>query len=56
MKLCNASKYIRDYVWSLGPPSYLYGKYVDFFEEFIQRYMDESRRIYGYSSTSNFNR
>jgi len=55
LKLCNLSSFVRDYVWSLGPPSYLFGKYVDFFEEFIHRYIEESKRIFGYSS-SNFNR
>jgi hypothetical protein len=47
---------VRDYIWSMGPPNYLFGKYVDFFEEFITRYIDESKRIYGYNTTTSFNR
>ena len=47
---------VRGYVWSLGPPNYLFGRYVDFFEEFITRYIDEARRIYGYSTSTSFNR
>jgi len=33
----------------------LFGKYVDFFEEFINRYIDEAKRIYGYNSSTGFN-
>ena len=32
MKLCSESEMVRDYVWNLGPPNYLFGKYVDFFD------------------------
>jgi hypothetical protein len=47
-----ASKAVRDYVWGLGPPSFIHGKYVDFFEEFINRYLEEAKRMYGYSGAS----
>lgn len=47
---------VRSYVWSLGPPNYLFARYVDFFEEFITRYIDEAKRIYGYSTSTSFNR
>ena len=32
LKLCNESDFVRSYVWKLGPPCYLLGRYVDFFE------------------------
>lgn len=56
LKLCSDSAPLREYVWGLAAPNYLLAKYVDFFDEFITRYIDESKRIYGYSSTTSFNR
>ena len=56
MKLCFESQMVRAYVWSLGPPNYLLSKYVDFFEEFIHRYLDEAKRIYGYSGSTGFSK
>ena len=56
LKLCNESYLIRHYVWNMGPPNYLLAKYVDFFEEFIQRYTDEAKRLYGYSGSTGFNK
>lgn len=47
---------VRMYVWSLGPPNYLLARYVDFFEEFINRYLDEAKRIYGYSASTGFSK
>lgn len=32
LKLCVQSSVVREYVWSMGPPNYLLGKYVDFLE------------------------
>ena len=32
LKLCVESELVREYVWSLESPTYLLGKYVDFFE------------------------
>ena len=32
LKLCSESDMVRNYVWSLGPPNYMLGKYADFFE------------------------
>ena len=40
IKLCHDCEMVRNYVWSLGPPNYLFAKYTDFFEEFITRYID----------------
>jgi hypothetical protein len=40
LKLCTAARAVRDYVWNLGPPNYVWARYVDFFEEFINRYLE----------------
>lgn len=52
LRLSTASRAVREYVWSLGPPNYVLARYVDFFEEFINRYLEEAKRMYGYSGAS----
>lgn len=45
MKLCKTSPYIRKYLWALPAPSFIAACYVDFFDEFIERYLAETKRI-----------
>jgi hypothetical protein len=52
LKLSLASQVVRNYIWNLGPPSFIFGKYTDFFDEFINRYLEEAKRMYGYSGAS----
>ncbi len=42
-------------MFSLNGPNYLFGKYLDFFDEFINRYIDESKRAY-YSTVTTFDK
>lgn len=42
-------------MFELNSPNYLFGKYLDFFDEFINRYINESKRAY-YSTVTSFDK
>jgi hypothetical protein len=40
LEICLKSKPVRDYVFSLKGPTLMYARYIDFYLEFIDRYID----------------
>lgn len=57
LRLCDASKKIRTYIFNLESPTLLYAKFVDFLKAFIDKYNEDHKKSYGlYSSSVGFNR
>jgi hypothetical protein len=55
LEMCLSSKPIRTYIFGLNGPTLVWAKYLDFYEEFIIRYIDESKRSY-YSTVTSFDK
>lgn len=49
-KLCKINEKIRNYIFEWKSPTLLMSRFVDFFEEFINRYIDDAKRHYNYHS------
>lgn len=52
LKVCLVSKFVKDYIWNLPPLNLTQSKYVSFFDDFINKYIDDAKRMY-YSSGFN---
>ena len=56
IRLCLASRKIREYLHGLAAPTLALSKYTDFFEGFINTYYEDAKRSYGFYSSSGFNK
>ena len=50
LKLCNLSAKIRNWIFTWSSPTLNMSHFVDFFQEFITRYIDDAKRSYNYHS------
>lgn len=57
MKLCDESTKLRKYVFSLSSPTISMSNYTDFFKGFVDKYVEDSKRVFAYyTSSSGFNK
>ena len=50
LKLCNLNTKIRNHIFSWSSPTLNMTRFVDFFEEFINRYIEDAKKMSNYHS------